>query len=311
MTEQRLAAPIVGRAHVSPSLGYIVGLSVLVAVAAVYGLVSDDAYRLVRPLTRATWRAQDAVTLVTLPVLVVAVRRAAAGAFAAHVTAVGILTWLTYGYAHLAVGTPFNAVFLVYVAVLGMAGFAMLDGIVRVDVRAVAPAFAGAPYRVATWFLLVAGIGIAGLWLSDIVPGTFGDGPRELHLAELPNPTWVLDLAWIIPLSLGAAWMTRRRHPAAPLVAGGLLVMLLILSLSMLTIAPVALAMGLGGDPAVWAQLVAFTVVFSVLGGFEAWLLVTTGRGMGPVGAWRTDSWWCATRTGPEDPGCGRGRPTP
>jgi hypothetical protein len=90
-----------------------------------------------------------------------------------------------------------------------MAGFAVLDGIVRVDVHAVAPAFARAPYRRASWFLLVAGIGIAGLWLSDIVPGSFGGLPREIHLAELPNPTWVLDLAWIIPLSLGAAWMIR------------------------------------------------------------------------------------------------------
>ena len=51
-------------------------------------------------------------------------------------------------------------------------------------------------------------MGIAGLWLSDIVPGTFGVAPRELGLAELPNPTWVLDLAWIIPLSFAAAWMT-------------------------------------------------------------------------------------------------------
>lgn len=276
----------------SLSLGYLLVLSVLVAVAAVYGLVTDDAYRLVRPLTRATWRAQDAVTLVTLPLLVVAGRRAAAGSFRAHVTVVGILTWLTYCYAHLAIGAPFNPMFMVYVVVLAMAGFAMLDGLVGVDVRSVAPAFAAAPYRAASWFLAVAGVGIAGLWLSDIVPGTFGVAPRELGLAELPNPTWVLDLAWIIPLSFAAAWMTRRRHPAAPLVAGSLLVMLLIVSASMLIIAPFALAAGLGSDPAVRAQLVAFSVVFSVLGGLEGWLLVTARRRMGRVGAWRTSGWW-------------------
>jgi hypothetical protein len=177
-----------------------------------------------------------------------------------------------------------------------MAGFAMLDGIVRVDVRAVAPAFARAPYRATAWFLLVAGTGIAGLWLSDIVPGSFGDLPREIHLAELPNPTWVLDLAWIIPLSLGAACMTRRRHPSAPLVAGSLLVMLLILSASMLTIAPFALTSGLGGDPDVRAQLIAFSVVFSLLGGCEAWLLVTTGGRLGRIGAWSSASWWAASR---------------
>jgi len=81
-------------------------------------------------------------------------------------------------------------------------------------------------------------------------------------------------------------------------VAGSLLVMLLIVSASMLMIAPFALAAGLGSDPAVRAQLVAFSVVFSVLGGLEGWLLVTARRRMGRVGgAWRTSGWW-TTREG-------------
>jgi hypothetical protein len=48
---------------------YMPLLGLLVIVAATYGLVVDDAYRLVPPLTRETWRAQDAVTLATVPVL--------------------------------------------------------------------------------------------------------------------------------------------------------------------------------------------------------------------------------------------------
>lgn len=276
-------------------LGYVLVLAALVAVAAIYGLANDGAYRLVRPLTRATWRAQDAVTLATLPVLVGAARRAAAGSFRAHIAVVGIVTWLAYSYAHLAIGAPFNDVFLVYVAVTGMAGFAMLDGLVRVDVRAVAPAFARSPSRAVAWFLLVAGLGIAGLWLSDIVPGSVGGLPRDLHLGELPNPTWVLDLVWIIPLALGAAWMAWRRHPATPLVAGSLLVMLLVLSLAMLAVAPFALAAGLGGDPEVGTQLIVFSVVFTALGAVEAWLLIGSGRRIGDIGAWRLASWWCTT----------------
>ena len=39
----------------------------------------DDAYRLVSPLTRQTWRDQDAVTLATVPVLLWATWRARAG----------------------------------------------------------------------------------------------------------------------------------------------------------------------------------------------------------------------------------------
>src|SRR5665647_1921189 len=48
---------------------YMPLLGFLVMIAAVYGLVVNDAYRLVSFLTRETWRAQDAVTLATVPVL--------------------------------------------------------------------------------------------------------------------------------------------------------------------------------------------------------------------------------------------------
>lgn len=35
---------------------------------------------------------------------------------------------------------------------------------------------------------------------------------------------------------------------------------------------------------------------FSLLGGCEAWLLVTTGGRLGHIGAWSSASWWAASR---------------
>ena len=268
-------------------------LGCLVVAATTYGLLSDDAYRLVTDLTRSTWRAQDAVTLACVPVLIWAAVRARSGSFPAHVLSVGLFTWFTYCYAHQAVGVPFNAMFLVYVAILALAGFATIDGIVRVDVVSTAPAFTRAPRRAAAWFLAIAGVGIAGLWLSDIVPALPDGLPVNIHLAELPNPTWVFDLAWLIPWALAAAWMLHRRHPAAPVVSGVVLVMLLILSVAMLTVTPMALADGLGDDPTVRPQLVAFTVIFALLGGIEASLLVAAQRRIGATPAtWLRPGWW-------------------
>jgi hypothetical protein len=144
------------------------------------------------------------------------------------------------------------------------------------------------------WFLTAGGLGIAGLWLSDIVPALLrGDLPAGIHLGELPNPTWVLDLVWIIPVSIGAAVMVRRGHPAAPLIAAVMLVALLVLSVGMLAIAPFAVATGLQADAGIAAQLVVFSVVFGVLGAVEAWLLVTGARRMGPAGGrWLREGWW-------------------
>lgn len=272
---------------------YLMVLAVLVTVAAGHGLLVEDAYRLVPDLTRETWRAQNAVTLAAVPVLIWSARRALAGSLSAHLRSVGILLWLTYGYAHLSIGAPFNEMFLVYVAILALAGFGMLDGLLRVDVAAVSSAFAGAPVRATSWFLTIAGLGMGVLWLSEIVVALPDGLPTNIHLAELPNPTWVLDLGWIIPMSLAAALLLRRRHPAGPVVAGAMLVMLLILSVSMLAVAPFALAADLGADPEVAGQLVVFTVLFTLLGGIETWLLAHARSRLGAVSpSWLRPGWW-------------------
>jgi hypothetical protein len=278
-------------------LVYMPLLGLLVIVAAVYGLVVDDAYRLVSDMTRETWRAQDAVTLATVPVLLWATWRARSGSLSSHLVSVGILTWLTYGYAHLSIGAPFNAMFLIYLSVMTLAGFAMLDSLLRVDVEAVSPAFARMPPRATAWFLAVAGTGIAVLWLSEIVVALPDGLPSNIHLAELPNPTWLLDLGWIIPTALAAALMLRRQHPAGPVVSSAMLVMLLILSVTMLAAVPFALVAGLGADPVVSGQLVVFSVLFTVLGLLEVWLLVRAQRRLGVVtSSWLRPGWWPVTR---------------
>jgi len=69
--------------------------------------------------------------------------------------------------------------------------------------------------------------------------------------------------------------------------------MLLILSVAMLTVTPMALADGLGDDPTVRPQLVAFTVIFALLGGIEASLLVAAQRRIGATPAtWLRPGWW-------------------
>jgi len=276
---------------------YFAGIGALVVVATVYGLGAHDAYRLVSHLTRETWRAQDAVNLLLVPVLLWSSRRARAGSLSGHLLTTGISLWLTYGYAHLSFGAPLNPVFLVYLSILAMAGFATLDGLVRLDVAAISPAFGRVPIRTTAWLLAVGGTGIAVLWLSEIIAAWPGGLPPNIHLSQLPNPTWVLDLAWIIPLALGAALLLRRRHPAGPVVATIMLVFLLILSASMLLVTAFASSAGLQADPAVRSQLVVFSVLFTVLGALEAWLLGLGLRRLGPVApTWLRAGFWPSSR---------------
>ena len=271
----------------------IVVLAILVLGATCYGLLAPGAYRTVPELLRQTWRAEDAVSLASIPLIVIAWWRARAGSIRAYVVTTGMLMWLAYAYAHLAFAVPFSPVFPLYVAILGTAGYGALDGLVRADVSAVQAAFARAPRRVAAWFLMVSSVAIAGLWLSDIAVGVFGGTPANLHLSSLPNPTWVIDLAWVVPMAFAAGVRLRRGRAAGLLLGGAMLVMLTALSLSMLGVVPFALIAGLGSDSTVAPQLVAFTGIFTVLGSLEVGLLAVSVRRALPAPTPRTTSvWW-------------------
>jgi hypothetical protein len=268
-------------------------LAALVVVATAYGLVVENAYRLVSDMTRETWRAQDAVTLSMVPVLLWSNRRSRDGSLSAHLLTTGIVLWWAYCYAHLSIGAPLNPMFLVYLAVLLLAGFATLDGLLRLDVAAIRPAFDRVPWRAAAWFLAVGSVGIGALWLSEIIAAWPAGLPPNIHLSELPNPTWVLDLAWIIPMCLAAAALLWRRHPAGPVLAAVMLVALLILSVSMLLLTPFAVAADLHTDADIRIQMIVFTIVFTVLGAVEAWLLVRGRRRLGTVTSpWLRSGWW-------------------
>lgn len=272
---------------------YIGLLAALVVAATAYGLLAQDAYRLVPEMTRETWRAQDAITLSLVPVMLWSSRRARLGSLSAHLLTTGIVLWWAYCYAHLSIGAPLNALFLVYLSILVLAGFATLDGLLRIDVEAIQPAFSHAPLREVAWFLALGGVGIGVLWLSEII-AAWPDGlPANIHLSELPNPTWVLDLGWIIPMSLATAVLLRRRHPAGPVLAAVMLVALLALSASMLLLTPFAVAAGLGADTEIRTQIVVFTIVFTVLGAVETWLLARGRRSLGAVTTpWLRAGWW-------------------
>jgi len=271
-------------------------LPLVVAAAAGYGLAVPGAYVGVTELQRQTWRAQDAVNLVAVVALFLSSGRSAAGSWRGHLVQLGLLGWLAYCALHLAIGAVFSPVFLLYLAVVGLAGFGLLDGLIRVELtkRSVLPRFPNRPMAI---FLAVGGIGIAGLWLSEIVPGVLGLArPANLHLSGLPNPTWVLDLIWLIPWALAAARQCWRCQRSAQLVSVPLLVLLGMLSVAMLAVIPFALNAGLGTDPVAGPQIVAFSVVFSVLGLAEAALIAGCLRGGAGLAVELRDSWWVSSR---------------
>jgi hypothetical protein len=201
-------------------------LLVAVLIPAVgYGTLSSTPYRGYGQDLVLVSRAQDVLTALVIPLLVWAGVRSRRGSLAAHLLWLGLLFYLGYSYAIYLLGWQQNRCFLLYVAVLALSAWALVDGLVRVDARAVQPAVAGFRTRGLGWFLVVVGVVFVGLWLTDVGPSAFGGRlPGHLGPGGTPYAVYVLDLSVALPAVIATGVMLLRRHPMAPVLAGVVLV---------------------------------------------------------------------------------------
>ncbi len=199
--------------------------------------------------------AQDIVNLaIVMPLMVVFTWRALRGSSASYLVWLGFLTFTVYNYFIYTFSIHFGPLFLLWVAVLGTAIFALVGGAISLDAQAVANALDFRKERLAAGFLLVTAVLFAFLWLSDIVPALVdGTAPTAATDVNLPtNPVHVLDLAFFLPAVAivgGSLWQRRALGYAA---APAMLVFLAITGLPI--IATVFVADARGNEPA-WQLL--------------------------------------------------------
>jgi hypothetical protein len=122
---------------------------------------------------------------------------------------------MTYMWASIAVQIPFNAFFLVYVALFGLSLFTFVGGMVKTDADEIRGTLEG---RINTTLyggaLVVIGLGLGALWLSDVLPPLLS-GTTPLLIEEAgPQAmvTHVIDLGVVVPsIFISAAWLFRER----------------------------------------------------------------------------------------------------
>jgi hypothetical protein len=217
-------------------LGYTVGLAAVLLAVTLYGLLVEGAYRVpvgVRESLPETLRGQDMLTLLTVPILLWASVRARAGSLRAHIVWLALLFYIAYTYLMYVV-TPFNDVFLLYVAAIGLASYGLLNGLVRIDVAVASVAFSRFPRRGLGVFLLAVGALFVALWLAQILPAIPGGVPEGLIVYDIPNTVHVLDLAVVLPLMIATGVLLFRGHQVAPVLATLLLVKMTTVGLALM-----------------------------------------------------------------------------
>jgi hypothetical protein len=269
---------------------YSLLLALPLTVATVYGLAVPDAYRTSADVA-AQGRGQDLLTLLTVPLLVWAAARARSGSLRAHLLWVGLMLYYVYSYLMYALATPYNDAFLAYLAALGLPGYGLLNGVVRIDVYRTRKAFGWLPRRGLGWYLLAVGVGFAVLELSPILAAMPGRVPAGGFAPGMPNPVYVLDLTLFLPLCVATALLLWRDHPASPVLAAMVLAKKATLGLAILSM---IVFQRVAGEPVSAVMAVVFAVITMV----DLILLAVGAAAMRPItGGWLRAHWWPAGRS--------------
>jgi hypothetical protein len=261
-------------------------LGTVLVAATTYGLLAGHAYRINRNLELASL-GQDVLTLMVVPLLIWAGHRSRAGSLRGHLLWLGMLAYVAYAYATYLIGIPHNDAFLLYATALGLSAAALLDGLLRIDVAAASPAFAGLPRRGVGRLLVLTGTAFAVLWLADVVPAIPAAAPpQNLGPGGVPFAIYVLDLSLVLPAVMATGVLLVRGHPAGPLLAAVVLAKIVALGLAMEAAAVALVVDGLVPDPAT-------TSLFAVLVVACGALLAHGSRRLGaPAAGWLRPTLW-------------------
>jgi hypothetical protein len=288
-SSQAATPPIDDEAAGRPApLAYTLLLAGVMVAAALYGLLVAGAYPApegVRPTLPETLRGQDVVNLLAAIALVWGGVRARAGHLLGHVVWLAVCLYISYTYLMYVVA-PYNDALLLYIAGIGLGGYGLIHGLVRLRDRAVAQAFAELPRRGLAWFLLVLAGLFATMWVVDILSVWPGGVPEGLFTYDIPSIVHVLDLGIVLPLLAITGLMLLRGHPVGPVLAMMLLVKTLTLGLAMLSMNAFVASSGGRTDPAepvIWGVVVTMSL---------AWLVFVLRHMREPDGAWLRPSIW-------------------
>jgi len=166
--------------------------------------------------------------VVGVPALLVCLRLAGAGSVRAAILMLGVAAYIAYNAVLFLFSTPFNPLFLLYVAMLSSSLATIAALVAALPVPDLPALFDPAtPIRGIATYLWVVVLLNTLLWLRGVVPGLFhSDDPDFLRGTGLTtNPVFVQDLSVWLPLAAVAAWWLWHREGWGFLLVGAILTM--------------------------------------------------------------------------------------
>jgi hypothetical protein len=238
------------------------------AAQSVVGLLFSEHYRDPEPI-RTTWFGNDWVTLIlAVPLLLWGVVRGARGSTRRLLVWLGLIAYAVYNYAFYLFGAALNVFFPFYVLAFVVAVVALILGLSRLDVAAVARSFRPAtPVRAIGGLITCIGIGLAAVWIVMWAAHVFADRPTPID-PEAFKLVAALDLTLMVPSLTAGGILLWRRSPWGYVIASLATIQgalyLLVLSVN----AVIAIRRGLASAPGelpVWGTLLIVTTIIALV----------------------------------------------
>jgi hypothetical protein len=203
--------------------GLCVAVAALVVVAAVPTFFVDGILNGTTVMNGSARGTALSMFALALPVLAVGLITSTRGSISGRAALIGALAYLTYNATLLVYATPFNQLFLAYVALLGLSLWSLVSALL--DPRPhLAPGRRLPARGIAAFILTVVALNTLA-WLRFVVPDLNQVPPGFLDGTGLTtNPIYVQDLAvWLPALAIVAVLLWQRR-PSGVFLAGAALV---------------------------------------------------------------------------------------
>ncbi len=244
----------------------------LAAIASAAGLLTA-VYRDAPAMVDQARGTDLATLLVAVPLLVIVLSRGRDRSPFARVAVAGALAYLTYTYAIFAFQVVFNPLTPIYIAILGLAAWALVTGLP--DLLAALTDSASRPRlprRTTAGFLAFLAVAFAGLWLGQIGQAIASGGPPEA-VVDLNLPTsgvYALDLGFVLPVFAISSVLLVRRAVRCEWIAYGSLVFSVLMALSIVGALAMAATRGTLTEPSTPIGFALIAVFAAVLAGAGA-----------------------------------------
>jgi hypothetical protein len=219
----------------------------------------------------------DLVTLfLGLPLLALSVWLTRRGSLRGGILLTGVLAYFLYYGASLGLGIAYNRLFLVYIALFSASFYAFILAFTAFDLGSlaerIAPRF---PRRGAVIFMLMVGLGLALVWLSDAVGAAIANRPPAGLGPYTTVVTYTVDVGIIAVACIVAAVQLFRRAALGYLLSGVLNIMLVLVAAMVIGQTVMQLSAGVPLTP---GEIIGKSASFVVMGAVALWLTVVLLR---------------------------------